>query len=476
METAENEEPPPVPRASQGIFRKTVILSIAVACLTLIALVTGVVLHERKLLHDHTSDRASIIAASMKGVSDAFVDDDYATVTDHCMTMVDSSENVLYAVVTRKSDGFSLIHTPGSQWRDETLGGMWTAPEAGGGVREIDSALAKQAVFHGSYPFHYKGVHWGWIHVGLSRAAYANNLKQVLNIVGLLSLPALLLGIGSSFVFARRLTRPILALKRFAEDVARGNLDERAEIKTRDEVGQLAAAMNHMTGDLKRSQERIQESVRMEARAREHEILIKEIHHRVKNNMQILSSLMRMQGRVTESDALKEILRDGEARVMSMSLIHEKLYQSKSLSDIDFGPYCETLTSQLVQMLAGPGDDLSVDVSASGIELPLDTALPCGLIVNELVSNAIKYAFPDRAGGKITIDVVSDGEGKYHMVVADDGVGMPPVEKRRKGSLGMRLVDMLSDQLDGHFETVSEPGEGTQITIYFQESEYSNRV
>jgi two-component sensor histidine kinase/HAMP domain-containing protein len=476
MESVENDAPSPVPRGTQGIFRKTVFLSIAVACVTLAALATGVVLHERKLLNGHTADRAAIIAASMKGVSDAFVDDDYATVTDHCMTMVDSSENVLYAVVTRASDGFSLIHTPGARWEDDTLDGIWIAPAKGDGVREIDSELAGQAVFHGSYPFYYKGVHWGWIHIGLSKEAHASNLRNVLYIVGLLALPALLLGVASSFIFARRLTRPILALKRFAENVARGNLDEKAEIKTRDEVGQLAAAMNQMTGDLKRSQERIQESLRLEARAREHEILIKEIHHRVKNNMQILSSLMRMQGRVTESEALKNILRDGEARVMSMSLIHEKLYQSKSLSDIDFGAYCETLTSQLVQMLAAPGDDLSVKVDAEGIALPLDTALPCGLMINELISNAIKYAFPDRSGGTITISVVSEGEGNYHMVVADDGVGMPPLEERRKGSLGMRLVDMLSDQLDGHFEIKSQPGEGTQITIHFKESEYSNRV
>lgn len=460
----------------RGIFVRTVLLSILVAVISIGALLAGVVFHERNLLRKHTEERARILATSMRGVSEAFIDEEYWDVTDHCTAMVDSSDHIVYAVMTNKKDGFSLVHQPGGLWEDKVLTGMWNPDGDAEAITLLDSGLTGSRVFHCRYPFYNKGVPWGWVHVGLSLDAHESNIREVLGIVALIALPALLLGVASSFFFARRLTRPILKLKRFAEKVAAGDLDGEAGVERRDEVGALAHAMNQMTADLKKSNKRIEESVRVEAKAREHEILIKEIHHRVKNNMQILSSLMRMQGRTTESEALKNILREGEARIFSMSLIHEKLYQSKSLSEIDFQSYVESLVSQLIQMSEMPGLELRTHIDAKGVELALDTALPCGLMINELVSNALKYAFVGRPKGRIEIHVKKVGDSEFRMSVADDGVGMPPVEERRQGSLGTRLVEMLADQLDGDIEISTSPDDGTTTTIRFFESQYANRV
>ena len=134
-----------------------------------------------------------------------------------------------------------------------------------------------------------------------------------------------MLALLAAFAFARQLTRPISELQQFAEKVAGGDLDHQVAVKSHDEVGALAAAMNQMTHRLKESQRRLQESLQLKAQAREKDVLLKEIHHRVKNNMQILSSLLRMQARQVDGDSVRSFLMESESRIRSMGLIHEKL-------------------------------------------------------------------------------------------------------------------------------------------------------
>ena len=228
-----------------------------------------------------------------------------------------------------------------------------------------------------------------------------------------------------------------------------------------------------MTSDLKRSREEIAEAARQEAKLQD--TLLKEIHHRVKNNMQILSSMMRMQRRTTATDEIRNVLLDGEARIRSMGLIHEKLYQSKLTSKVNLGSYLETLIGQLLSLLGADKSKLALETDCDEVMLGLDTALPCGLIANEIVSNSIKYAFKGKEHGllKIVLRKMDDG---YEMMIGDDGVGLPPEDQRRKGSLGMNLISMLVDQLDGQLEIVSAPDEGTRFHFTFKESQYASRM
>ena len=456
-------------------------LSAIVALITIATFVSGIIPHQRSLLTHHIEERAAILAASLDRITPAFVAENYDEVLDECLTMVRSSNHVLYAVVTRRKDGFSLITHMGKNedgegsavWEDATLGGIWMPGTVVASSTMMHSDLVHQDVLHYTYPISYKDVPYGWIHVGLSLQDFTGNTQRVATIVISLAVPSLLLGVGVSFLFSRRLTKPISVLREFALEVAAGNLDERVDVHSNDEVGLLADTMNQMTCDLKRSREEIAIAAKQEAVL--HDTLLKEIHHRVKNNMQILSSMMRMQRRTTAATDVKNILLDGEARIRSMGLIHEKLYQSKLKSKVDLGSYLDSLVSQLLSLLGGDRLKLTLESNCDEVMLGLDTALPCGLIANEIVSNSLKYAFDEGEKGKLMIDLKATEDG-YRMMIGDDGKGLPPEDARRTGSLGMSLIKMLVDQLDGELEIQTAPGKGTRYHFTFKESVYVNRL
>jgi len=220
---------------------------------------------------------------------------------------------------------------------------------------------------------------------------------------------------------------------------------------------------------------KIKESMGQEASLREKETLLREIHHRVKNNMQILSSLIRLQVRQADSEHLKDVLCESEARIRSMGLLHEKLYQSDSVSDIDLHGYLRTLTNEILRMNNRSGAKVEIRLAVEDIRLGLDTALPCGLIVTELVTNSMKYAFPDRRDGVILVAVSCAGEGEHSLVVWDNGVGFPAdFDISKSKSLGMRLVNMLTAQLNGQVVTTGD--RGTRTELRFKESQYKRRI
>ncbi len=198
----------------------------------------------------------------------------------------------------------------------------------------------------------------------------------------------------------------------------------------------------------------------------EKEILLKEIHHRVKNNLQIISSLLSLQSRDISDETVKDAVKEGQSRVKSMALIHQMLYQSEQISRIRFGEYLDQLTSSLASMYQSKSD-IICKTSADGIDLDIDTAIPLGLIINELVSNSYKYAFAGRASGRITVDLQSEGDA-YRLTVSDDGIGMPEeIELEKSKSLGIRLVNILVSQLNGRLER--DDGQGTTFYINFNE-------
>jgi PAS domain S-box-containing protein len=200
--------------------------------------------------------------------------------------------------------------------------------------------------------------------------------------------------------------------------------------------------------------ERKQAEEQIYASLREKEVLLKEIHHRVKNNLQVISSLLSLQSRQVTDTTTLELLRESQNRVRSMALIHEKLYQSGDLARVDFTEYVRNLTTHLFRSYKASPAAISLSIeTAPDLRLSLDTAIPCGLIVNELVSNALKHAFPDGRAGEINIAFDRAGAEQYHLRVSDNGVGFPDgFDFRQSNSLGLQLVHTLIDQLDGTLE------------------------
>lgn len=197
----------------------------------------------------------------------------------------------------------------------------------------------------------------------------------------------------------------------------------------------------------------------------ERAVLLKEIHHRVKNNLQVLSSLFYLQAQRTEQESVRKLLDESRSRLQSIALIHEKLYRSEQLASIDFGDYLRDLTASVRSAVGVQAPNVIVRVDAHDVFLDIDRAIPCALIVNELVSNAMKHAFPNGRPGEIRVDVRAV-DSELQLEVSDDGIGFPPaLDFQKVTTLGLQLVASLTEQLGGTEELVR--GEGTTFRIRF---------
>jgi PAS domain S-box-containing protein len=214
--------------------------------------------------------------------------------------------------------------------------------------------------------------------------------------------------------------------------------------------------------------ERKQMEEELKASLREKEVLLKEIHHRVKNNLQVISSLLDLESSYLKDQQTHELFKASQNRIKSMALIHEKLYQSQDLSRIDFTEYIRKLIDHLVRSYRIKPGAITVKITAAEMFLGIDTAIPCGLIVNELVSNSLKHAFPTAKSGEICIDLHANTDGTIVLIVSDNGVGLPrDFDFRTTESLGLQLVNILVDQLNG---TIAHTNiNGTTFTITFAE-------
>jgi PAS domain S-box-containing protein len=197
---------------------------------------------------------------------------------------------------------------------------------------------------------------------------------------------------------------------------------------------------------------------------RDKETLLKEIHHRVKNNLQVVSSLLGLQSRAVVDDSTRKILQESQNRVHSMALLHERLYQSQNMAEIDCADYIAQVSAHLFRSYGVSSSRIKLTMSVDKKPMTMDSAVPFGLILNELLSNALKYAFPDGRKGEVRI-VLEDGpDGQTRLTVQDDGVGMPEnVNIWNTRSLGLRLVRILAGQLDAAITVKSDSG--TEITL-----------
>ncbi|MBU7018334.1 MAG: HAMP domain-containing protein [Theionarchaea archaeon] len=251
---------------------------------------------------------------------------------------------------------------------------------------------------------------------------------------------------------------PLTSLSGSVSTIAKSDdLSKRVSVTGKDELSNLALEINRMIETIEQSSKKLQYSLK------EKEILLREIHHRVKNNMQIILSLLGLQSAYIDDDKMSDVFKQSHDRIKTMALIHEKLYQSENLVNIDFRQYVETLVYGLFQSYGKRKITLEIDVDDTSPGM--DIAIPCGLIINELVTNALKHAFPD-GEGKIKVVFRKVGE-KMHLLISDNGVGIPDtIDFRNTKSLGLQLVTLLAEeQLRGSIEL--KRANGTEFRIIF---------
>ncbi|OEC88480.1 MULTISPECIES: sensor histidine kinase [Methanobacterium] len=225
----------------------------------------------------------------------------------------------------------------------------------------------------------------------------------------------------------------------------------------------------------KRAEKQLKESLN------EKEILLKEIHHRVKNNLMVISSLLSLQSRYIKDKTTLNIFKESQSRARSMALIHEKLYNSNDLKRINFGEYIRTLTTDLFYTYVADPNLIKLNMDVEDIMLDINTAVPLGLIVNELVSNSMKHAFPIAYGSELRENISTNPneinvnfkseDDDFILIVKDNGVGFPEgLDFKNLDSLGLRLVNSLTDQIRGNIQLKVD--DGTEFKIIFKENEY----
>ena len=201
----------------------------------------------------------------------------------------------------------------------------------------------------------------------------------------------------------------------------------------------------------------------------EKEVLLKEVHHRVKNNLQVISSILNLQSSYVKDKKTLDILRESQNRIKSMSFIHESLYQNTDFSEINFSEYIVSLSKNLVHSYGIYDDLIDLDMSVGNISLNLDISIPCGLIINELVSNALKYAFRGKEKGVIKIKLF-EKNGNVNLIVQDNGLGLPKeINYKETDSLGLQLVTTLVEQINGEIELNND--RGAKFTIIFKKEQ-----
>jgi two-component sensor histidine kinase/DNA-binding response OmpR family regulator len=214
--------------------------------------------------------------------------------------------------------------------------------------------------------------------------------------------------------------------------------------------------------------ERKKVDLQIQAALREKESLLRELFHRVKNNLQVVSSLLSLQSEALTDEQAREMFREGRHRIHSMALIHERLYQAKDLARIDIEQYVHDLASELFFAYGVSAERvrLAVDINTDGAIVDIEKAVPLGLIINELLTNALKYAFPDGRAGEMTVRIESAPGNMLKLTVADDGVGLPAgIDVNDPATLGLQLVSTLAEQLRGSLEARPQPGAAFTITF-----------
>jgi two-component sensor histidine kinase/sensor domain CHASE-containing protein len=311
---------------------------------------------------------------------------------------------------------------------------------------------------------------------GQPAAILRASLPRSIHKQGLASLGYILIALAIAAVLSSALVVLIIErlvigrLSRLGAEIDRigetHDLGARVEAGGDDELSSLAGTVNATLEELQAFERGLEESLA------EKEMLLREIHHRVKNNLQVVSSLLSLQSERMSDEYSREALRESESRVHSMGLIHELLYQGSEggtpdLARVDFLDYLRRLSSYLMDAYRVDQSRISIEVSGDDVFLDADTAITCGLIVNELLSNSLKHAFPGGRKGRVSVGMREEGRDEAALFVRDDGVGFPRgVDLMKSNSMGWLLVTTLSLQLKGRL-AIDESGAGSSVSLSF---------
>ena len=309
------------------------------------------------------------------------------------------------------------------------------------------------------------------------------------------------IGILLSLIISKIITRQLNSIIRTAHSVKSGNFSKRVKIITNDEIGFLAGKFNEMldnieelytnlenkvnerTKELKETNYLLEKEImikdnttlKLQNSLQEKEILLKEIHHRVKNNLQVISSLLYLQSSKILEKEYKEIFNESQNRIKSMALVHEKLYKSVDLSGVELSDYIHSLISYLFKSYNVNYHKIKQEIQIDNIILSIDKSMPFGLIINELVTNSLKYAYEGREDGILRISIIKGMDEIIKVSVFDDGIGIPEdFDIKNSTSLGLRLVQTLVSQLEGTLHIVSN--HGTEFIFEFSETKKNEKL
>jgi PAS domain S-box-containing protein len=214
---------------------------------------------------------------------------------------------------------------------------------------------------------------------------------------------------------------------------------------------------------------------KIKASLQEKELLLQEIHHRVKNNLQVISSLLRLQSRHINDPEALEIFKESQKRVSSIALVHEKLYQSEDMASINFADYIATLSRDIFSFSTNSSQNIKLNLDLEEHFLNIETAIPCGLIINELLTNSLKHAFPNGGNGEIYLGFHGKSNGIITITVADNGIGLSPnINIANPDTFGLQLVYFLKKQIKGNIDL--DVDNGTCFKISFEELKYGGRI
>jgi two-component sensor histidine kinase len=307
------------------------------------------------------------------------------------------------------------------------------------------------------------------IHIGMNDTH--EQIIYVRNWIIGLSLLLALAGSAIGAIVIRRMTRPLSKMADSMRDFGERKREEEIEFKNGGkEITTLTEAFNRMISDRKQAEEQIKASLK------EKETLLREIYHRTKNNMQVIRSMLSLQADKYSNIEVQELVKDTGNRIQAMSLVHQMLYKSKDLSSINVNDYIKELSMIIIQSYKASSQKVSLVFDIENISMLIDTAIPLGLVVNELMLNTLKYAFPGEKKGEVVIKLSRKEFGKLDFTYSDDGIGVSEeFDFRKQDTLGFRIIIGIAEQqMDGIVKF--EKTNGVTCHIEFSDSLYRERV
>jgi two-component sensor histidine kinase len=350
-------------------------------------------------------------------------------------------------------------------------------------------------------PILYRNQEIGQLYLGLSLKELREKTAGIRVNIALQSLIIFVVGMIALYGISTIITRPLRKMTETAERISKGDMEHRASVSSKDEVGQLAESFNKMVDNLinvhndlesvynELADEKIKLEKKVEDRTKElqreihdrewaegkvrlaldeKEILLHKLHDSVKYSMKVMSDLFELQGEDIKDKGLLGILRENRSRINTIALIHDKFYRSLDFTKVDFKKYVMDLTSQLFNLYAVNRDVIQLKINIDSVFLNHKTALACGLILNELVSNSIKHGFHKGRRGEVGVELYFDGRDVFTLIVSNNGVKLPKdFEVKNPETFGLKMVNKLTDQLHGVLEVNRYPE--TSFIIAFAE-------